>query len=144
MVDLAFLLLTFFMLTTTFAKPNVMQLTMPVKEKNEDEQTKLKESEAFTIIMGADNKVYYYAGMNSTEAPADLKVTNYGPNGIRQVILDRQRVQPKTVILIKPDDKAVYKNMVDILDEMNITNQRKYALVKVAKSDQDLIKKSGL
>ncbi len=144
MVDLAFLLLTFFMLTTTFAKPNVMQLTMPVKEKNEDEQTKLKESEAFTIIMGENNKVYYYAGMNSAEAPADLKVTNYGPNGIRQVILDRQRVQPKTVILIKPDDKAVYKNMVDILDEMNITNQRKYALVKVAKSDQELIKKSGL
>ena len=144
MVDLAFLLLTFFMLTTTFAKPNVMQLTMPVKEKNEDEQTKLKESEAFTIIMGENNKVYYYPGMNSAEAPADLKVTNYGPNGIRQAILDRQRVQPKTVILIKPDDKAVYKNMVDILDEMNITNQRKYALVKVSKSDQELIKKSGL
>ena len=148
MVDLAFLLLTFFMLTTTFAKPNVMQLTMPVKEKNEDEQTKLKESEAFTIIMGANNKVYYYAGMNSpndkTVAVPDLKVTNYGPNGVRQVILDRQRVQPKTVILIKPDDKAVYKNMVDILDEMNITNQKKYALVKIAKSDQDLIKKSGL
>lgn len=144
MVDLAFLLLTFFMLTTTFAKPNVMQLTMPVKEKNVDEQTKLKESEAFTIIMGESNKVYYYPGMNSAEAPADLKVTNYGPNGIRQVILDRQRVQPKTVILIKPDDKAVYKNMVDILDEMNITNQKKYALVKVSKSDQDLIKKSGL
>lgn len=144
MVDLAFLLLTFFMLTTTFAKPNVMQLTMPVKEKNEDEQTKLKESEAFTIIMGENNKVYYYAGMNSAESKADLKVTNYGPNGIRQAILDRQRVQPKTVILIKPDDKAVYKNMVDILDEMNITNQKKYALVKIAKSDQDLIKASGL
>lgn len=148
MVDLAFLLLTFFMLTTTFAKPNVMQLTMPVKEKNEDEQTKLKESEAFTVIMGENNKVYYYAGMNSpndkTVAAPDLKVTNYGPNGIRQVILDRQRVQPKTVILIKPDDKAVYKNMVDILDEMNITNQKKYALVKIAKADQDLIKKSGL
>ena len=63
---------------------------------------------------------------------------------VRKVILDRQRVQPKTVILIKPDDKAVYKNMVDILDEMNITNQKKYALVKIAKSDKDLIKSSGL
>jgi|SRR6476661_627808 len=144
MVDLAFLLLTFFMLTTTFAKPNVMQLTMPVKEKNEEEQTKLKESEAFTIIMGEANKVYYYAGMLSPESKPELKVTDYGPNGIRQVILDRRREQPKTVILIKPDDKAVYKNMVDILDEMNITNQKKYALVKISKADQDLIKESGL
>ena len=144
MVDLAFLLLTFFMLTTTFAKPNVMQLTMPVKEKNEEEQTKLKESEAFTIIMGEANKVYYYAGMLSAEAKPELKVTNYGPSGIRQAILDRRRQQPKTVILIKPDDKAVYKNMVDILDEMNITNQKKYALVKITKGDQDLIKESGL
>jgi len=144
MVDLAFLLLTFFMLTTTFAKPNVMQLTMPVKEKNEEEQTKLKESEAFTIIMGEANKVYYYAGMVSAESKPELKVTNYGPNGIRQVILDRRRQQPKTVILIKPDEKAVYKNMVDILDEMNITNQRKYALVEISKADQELIKTSGL
>ena len=148
MVDLAFLLLTFFMLTTTFAKPNVMQLTMPVKEKNPEEQTKIKNSEAMTIIMGKDNKVFYYFGMNTpndkTTTKPELKVTNYGPNGIRQVILDRQRQTPPPVILLKPSDEAKYKNMVDILDEMNITNQKKYALVPASTDDVALIKESGL
>ena len=61
MVDLAFLLLTFFMLTTTFAKPNVMQLTMPVKEKNPnpEEQTKIKASQAVTVILAPDDKIFY-------------------------------------------------------------------------------------
>ena len=148
MVDLAFLLLTFFMLTTTFAKPNVMQLTMPVKKTDDVEDTKIKASEAMTVIMGKDNKVYYYFGLNTpndkTVQKPELLVTNYSANGIRQVILTRLRQQPKTVILIKPTEDAKYKNMVDILDEMNITNQKKYALVKVPKEDLDLIKESAL
>jgi len=148
MVDLAFLLLTFFMLTTTFAKPNVMQLTMPVKQKTEDEQTKIKASQAMTIILGKDNKAYYYFGLNTpsdkTVPKPELKATNFSANGIRQVLLDRQRQRPEPIILIKPTEDAKYKNMVDILDEMNITNQKKYALVKIDKNDEDLIKESGL
>ncbi|MDO7875000.1 biopolymer transporter ExbD [Hymenobacter sp. ASUV-10] len=154
MVDLAFLLLTFFMLTTTFAKPNVMQLTMPVKEKNPnpEEQTKIKASQAVTIILGADDKVYYYFGLNNPKDPSvakpELKVTDYSQNGIRKVLLARQQQQPEPIILIKPYEyegkEARYKNMVDILDEMNITNQKKYALVDISKDDIDLITASGL
>jgi len=150
MVDLAFLLLTFFMLTTTFAKPNVMQLTMPVKEKNPnpDEQTKIKASQAMTVILGKDNKAYYYFGLNTPSDPSvpkpELKVTNFSANGIRQVLLDRKRRSPEPIVLIKPTEDAKYKNMVDILDEMNITNQKKYALVKIDKNDETLIKDSGL
>ncbi|GAC1381240.1 MAG: biopolymer transporter ExbD [Hymenobacter sp.] len=148
MVDLAFLLLTFFMLTTTFAKPNVMQLTMPVKQNKEDEQTKIKASQAMTILLGKDNKAYYYFGLNTptdkTVPKPEMKVTNFSANGIRQVLLDRQRRQPEPIILIKPTDDAKYRNMVDILDEMNITNQKKYALVKAPKEDLDLIKESAL
>ncbi len=148
MVDLAFLLLTFFMLTTTFNKPNVLQLTMPVKEKKLDEQIKIKASEAMSIILGKDNKAYYYMGLNTpndkTVAVPEIKVTNYGPDGIRKVILDRQRQAPAPVILLKPNDDAKYKNMVDILDEMNITNQKKYALVPASKDDISLITASGL
>jgi biopolymer transport protein ExbD len=144
MVDLAFLLLTFFILTASFNKPNVMQLTMPVKEKNPDEQTVLKASDAFTIVMGENDKLYYYEGLLADDVKPDLKVSNYSADGIRKVLLARQRQNPKTVVLIKPDDKSNYKNMVDILDEMNITNQSKYALVDVSKADQDLIKSSGL
>ena len=148
MVDLAFLLLTFFMLTTTFAKPNVMQLTMPVKKTDDVEDTKIKASQAMTIILGKDNKAYYYFGLNTpldkTVPKPELKVTDFSANGIRQVLLDRQRRQPEPIILIKPTEDSKYKNMVDILDEMNITNQKKYALVKVPKDDLDLIKEAGL
>lgn len=148
MVDLAFLLLTFFMLTTTFAKPNVMQLTMPVKKDDNTEDTKIKNSQAMTIILGKDNKAYYYFGMNTpndkTVPKPELKVTNFSADGIRKVILTRKSQQPEPIILIKPSDEAKYRNMVDILDEMNITNQKKYALVKVSKDDLDLIKESAL
>ena len=148
MVDLAFLLLTFFMLTTTFAKPNVMQLTMPVKKTDDVEDTKIKASQAMTILLGKDNKAYYYFGLNTpldkTVPKPEMKVTNFSANGIRQVLLTRQRQQPEPIILIKPTDDSKYRNMVDILDEMNITNQKKYALVKAPKDDLDLIKESAL
>lgn len=144
MVDLAFLLLTFFMLTSTFNKPNVMQLTMPVKEKNPEDQSQIKASDAFTIIMGEANKLYYYEGLLADDVKPELKLSSYSAEGIRKVLLERQRQNPKTVILIKPDDKSNYKNMVDILDEMNITDQKKYALVDISKADQELIKTSGL
>jgi biopolymer transport protein ExbD len=143
MVDLAFLLLTFFMLTTTFNKPNVMQLTMPVKEKNPEEQSQIKASNAFTILMGEANKVYFYDGLLADDVKPELKLTNYSADGIRKELLSRRR-NPDLVVLIKPDDKSNYQNMVDILDEMNITDQKKYALVDISQADLDLIKTSGL
>lgn len=143
MVDLAFLLLTFFMLTTTFNKPNVMQLTMPVKEKNPEQQSEIKASNAFTILMGEANKVYFYDGLLADDVKPELKLSNYSADGIRKELLSRRR-NPDLVVLIKPDDKSNYQNMVDILDEMNITDQKKYALVDISKADLELIKTSGL
>ncbi|WP_350356589.1 ExbD/TolR family protein [Hymenobacter canadensis] len=143
MVDLAFLLLTFFMLTTTFNKPNVMQLTMPVKEKNPEQQSEIKASNAFTILMGEANKVYFYDGLLADDVKPELKLSNYSADGIRKELLARRR-NKDLVVLIKPDDKSNYQNMVDILDEMNITDQKKYALVDISKADLDLITSSGL
>ena len=84
MVDLAFLLLTFFMLTTTFAKPYVMELNMPVKS---DDRPPVAMSKAMTIILGKDNKAYYYFGLNTpldkTVPKPELKVTNFSANGIQ-------------------------------------------------------------
>lgn len=143
MVDLAFLLLTFFMLTTTFAKPRVMQLTMPVKPKSADQNEPLRASRAMTIVLGAGHRVFYYFGLN---APADpsvavptLHTTDFGPRGIRQALLARGRQQPEPVILIAPGPKAKYGDMVDILDEMNITGQKKYALTDLTATDRQLL-----
>jgi biopolymer transport protein ExbD len=152
MVDLAFLLLTFFMLTTTFAKPNVLQLQMPAKVKDKEQNTKIKESEAMTVILAPDDKVFYYFGLNSPKDPTvavpKVEVTDFSANGIRKVLLTRKQQVPKLTILIKAyadgDKHAKYKDMVDILDEMNITDQSRYALVDISKDDVDLIKKQNL
>ncbi|MDO7875208.1 biopolymer transporter ExbD [Hymenobacter sp. ASUV-10] len=145
MVDLAFLLLTFFMLTTTFAKPNVMALNMPV---DSPDKSVVPLTEAMTILLGKDHRVFYYFGLN---APADksvavpeLHATSFAANGIRQALLARLRQQPATVVLIKPTPDAQYRDMVDILDEMTITNQKKYALVQLSKDDSHLLQTAAL
>lgn len=144
MVDLAFLLLTFFMLTTTFAKPKVMQISMPVKPKPEDEQQELKASDAFTVLLGENDKIYYYEGLLDAANKPQLQKSDYSAEGIRKVLVDRRARRPSTVVLIKAEDNANYKNMVDILDEMTITGQQKYALVDITKDDENLITTSGL
>lgn len=143
LVDLAFLLLTFFMLTTTFAKPRVLQLTMPVKPQREAERPVLAGSQAMTILLGSAHKVYYYFGLN---APADASVpvpalhtTDFGARGIRQVLLARRRRRPEPVVLIKAGPHARYQDMVAILDEMNLTDQKKYALTELSAADRQLL-----
>ncbi|MBO3270380.1 MULTISPECIES: ExbD/TolR family protein [Hymenobacter] len=144
MVDLAFLLLTFFMLTSTFSKPTVMELNMPAKIRDEREKTELKASNAFTVLLGGDNKIYYYDGLLDNNVKPDLKSSDFSADGIRKVLFERKQRNPNVVVMIKPDDTSTYKNMVDILDEMNITGQKKYALMEISTNDQDLIKGSGL
>ncbi|MCI1188005.1 biopolymer transporter ExbD [Hymenobacter sp. DH14] len=143
MVDLAFLLLTFFMLTTTFAKPAVMQLTMPVKPTDE-EDSGLKHSQAMTVILGKDHQVHYFFGLNApqdkTVLVPEVKTTSFAPDGIRQVLLARQQQRHGLMVLIKPSPDSKYQDMIDLLDEMNITNQKKYALVKITQDDLNLLK----
>lgn len=145
MVDLAFLLLTFFMLTTTFAKPYVMQLTMPVPD--DEHPMAVPASKSLTVILGKNHRVHYYFGLNQpadkTVAAARLETTDFGPQGIRQVLLARQQRGP-VVVLIKPGADSQYKDMVDILDEMSITNQRQYALTKLSTADLTLLKTAAL
>ena len=144
MVDLAFLLLTFFMLTTTFAKPRVMPLTMPVPGKD---KAKVASRDALTIVLGKNHQVHYYFGLN---APADptvavppLHTADFGPQGIRQVLLAFRRQEPKGVTLIKSGSAAVYRDMVDILDEMSITDQSRYALTDLSAADRQLLEADG-
>ncbi|MGI4736666.1 MAG: ExbD/TolR family protein [Janthinobacterium lividum] len=143
MVDLAFLLLTFFMLTTTFAKPHVMQLTMPVKPNAAHTETPVRQSSAMTILLGSGHQVYYYFGLNAPGDPSvpvpTLHTTNFGPQGIRQALLIRGRQQPTPIVLIKSGTKAKYSDMVGILDEMNITDQKKYALTNLTAADRQLL-----
>ena len=139
MVDLAFLLLTFFMLTTTFARPYVLKLTMPAKGA----ETAVPESRTLTIVLGRNHRVHYFFGLN---APLDksvrrpeLRTTNFAANGIRQVLLRHGQTVPGAVVLIKPGAESKYQDLVNILDEMTITDQKKYALVDITPADNQLI-----
>lgn len=134
MVDLAFLLLTFFIFTTTFNKPKTMEVTMPDKVENEEEQTKINENNILNVVLGEKDKIYYWIGLTP---PA--QVTNYGANGIRKVLLSHSKANPQLMILIKPQDESRYNNMVDILDEMEITQQKRYAIVDFTPDDKAII-----
>ncbi len=141
MVDLGFLLITFFMLTTTLAKPVTMQLNMPDKTDTK-ETSPVKLSETLTVCPD-ETKVYYYQGI-PTEAGTVMQVTNYSETGIRKVIADlKAKVGNNFTIVIKPTKNAKYRNMIDMLDECAITNNKRYALLEIDPDTEALIKRSG-
>ncbi|MGQ9864509.1 MAG: ExbD/TolR family protein [Bacteroidia bacterium] len=144
MVDLGFLLLTFFVLTTTMSTPQTMPVVVPPKiDKKEDvEPPKITERKVITLLITGKDRIFYYTGV---ENPS-LYLTDYSPKGIRQVLLERRQEveaefgKDEMIVLIKMDSEARYKNMVDILDEMNIIQQRKYALVNISPEEKELIR----
>jgi len=155
MVDLGFLLITFFMYTTTMSKPKTMQINMPYKDENTpiDDQTKIKESLAMTVLLSKDHRVYYYEGIGSDpNKPPEVKVTYFRPkDGIRDAIIAKQQQveqarrsgaytdKDQMTVLIKPDDNSTYADLVNMLDEMNINDVRVYAIVDITPVDKEFI-----
>jgi biopolymer transport protein ExbD len=126
MVDLGFLLITFFMLTTTLLKPVTMQLSMPVKE---NDTSPIRKSDALTLILDKNNKIFYYQGL-ADDPSIKIQQTNFSINGIRKILFGyRGRIGDMFSVVIKSTDQAKYKNMVDLLDELTITNNKRYAIV---------------
>jgi biopolymer transport protein ExbD len=134
MVDLAFLLLTFFILTSTFNKPKTMDVTMPDKVTDEKDQTKINENDILNLVLAEDDKIYWWIGLTP---PAEI--TNYSTAGIRKVLNDHNKANPKLMVLIKPKDESRYNNMVDILDEMDITATKRFAIVDFTDDDKTII-----
>ena len=178
MVDLGFLLITFFIFTTTMSSPTTMELYMPKDTDKDDDQNKAKESGALTVMLSKDNHVYYYEGQ-LTENASNFKQATFGfvpiiePNGdsvlpIRTVILRKKKevidahqhdagcekiwaknggdkkscLDKDLVVVIKPGELATYKNTVDILDEMTISNIKRYAMVDLYEVEKTLISKT--
>lgn len=173
MVDMNMLLITFFMLCTTLSKPQTMEINMPSNDKDitEDQRNKVRASEAITLLLDADNTLYYYEGEPNYMDYHSLKKIDYGADGIRKMLLKRnanavnkvrtlkkqkadleitedeykkQVAEVKSAkntptVIIKATDKATYKNLVDILDEMQICSIGKYVIVDLTDGDQFLI-----
>jgi len=151
MVDLAFLLITFFMLTTTLAKPQAMDLAMPDKEKQDQQELTIADNRTMTILLGADNRLEWYMGL--VDKPlTPPQVDNYGRNGIRKALVENaKKVIAATgdpskglIVLIKPSDQSNYRNFVDILDEMKVSNIDRYAIVDISDPDIALLKRDGI
>jgi len=135
MVDLGFLLITFFIFTTTMSQPTAMKLNLPKDTDKPDEQNKLKESAALTVMPAKNNQVYYYEGLD----PTKIQSSNF--KTIRDVILDKKRrTDPKDfMVIIKPTQDATYKNTVDMLDEMKIDDVKRYALVDITPDEYKIV-----
>ncbi|MDR1610519.1 MAG: biopolymer transporter ExbD [Candidatus Symbiothrix sp.] len=176
MVDMNMLLITFFMFCTTLLKPQTMNINMPMKDENltEEEKTKIKESGAVTLLLGANDELYYYLGIPKDQSTYDdstyLVTSSYGVDGIRKVLLEKNtgtyekiqelkaqlkegtivdsvfRTKSKEIqdaakeyaptVMIKPTELSTYKNMVDALDEMLITNIGAYAIIDLTEGDR--------
>jgi biopolymer transport protein ExbD len=139
MVDLGFLLITFFVITAELTKPTVMDLYMP---KDGGNDIPLGESNALTVLVEED-KIYYYAG-KWEDAVREGKIfeTNLaGPSDLRKIIGDKQQELDMTqkakegrdglMVIIKPGANAFYREIVDVLDEMTIGRVKKFAIVKI-------------
>ncbi len=148
MVDLAFLLITFFMLTTTLSKKKAMDLAMPNNEKKEV-QLPVAASRTMTILLGSHNKLEWYMGEPGKSAPT---VDNYGKEGLRKALIENGKQVASThvapdnfmIVLIKPSDKSTYENLVNTLDEMSITAVQSYAIVKITPLELGDLQKNNI
>jgi biopolymer transport protein ExbD len=167
MVDLGFLLITFFIFTTAMTAPTTMNLNMP-KDDNAP-PTKVKKSGALTILLGkSEDNVYYYESELDTVSYSNFRATNF--SGIRDIISNKKKEvisdyitnadceerakkdgkkDPKNecrdmdfFVMVKPDAETSYRRIVDILDEMTINAVARYALVDITEDEDKPVKKT--
>lgn len=133
MVDLAFLLLTFFVLTVTLNDSFVLQM-QKTEEQNVDGPA-VNSDRVLTMLLGDKDKVCWYLGTDASTA----KLISFSKNGVRNVLLEKNLQIKKMIVLIRPSDKSRYKNLVDMLDEIGITHIDRYFIVKETPQDQKII-----
>jgi biopolymer transport protein ExbD len=146
MVDLAFLLITFFMLTTSLTKPQSMSLSMPENGK----PAKVDENRTMSILIGDKNHLKYYMGLLNETTPKNIV---YG-NGLRKEIMRYKKEalaysaakghpNQGLIVLIKPSKKSSYRNLVDVLDEMAISDVPSYAITDIQPEEVLLLEKES-
>lgn len=140
MVDLGFLLITFFMLATTFNKPKTMEVNKPAKEEDKKEkEPPIKMSKTATLMLGANDKLYVYVSPDEIDATTELALdsVDYSSSGLRKYIQRRQKEvqeqwgdKDQLFVMIKPLPASNVKNIVDVLDEMTINDVKRYAILE--------------
>jgi len=152
MVDLAFLLITFFMLTTSINKPNAMDVAMPDKnEEDPEDRLEVADTRTLTLLLGSNDKIEWYMGeySNPIEGP---EIVDYGKDGIRPILLRKLKEVPQQtgdpekglIVVIRPSDKSTHRNLVDILDEMNIVQAKQYMIGTISEPEIEVLERDNL
>jgi biopolymer transport protein ExbD len=145
MVDLGFLLITFFMVTTAWTKPHTTNLILPA----DGTPTSIGDSVVLTILAGKENKIFYYNGtLDRSLQSGSFGITNYAvQNGIGEIIRKKQSLMDKIhkggrkdlMVILKPSQDACYENIITLINEMLINQVGRYALVDMDEEEKKLI-----
>ena len=143
MVDLAFLLITFFILTTSLQQHRVMQLAMPVGTNEGPVPT----SRTMTICLGKNNQALWYLGLPDKPL-ARPQIVNFSKTGLRAALLNTANAVQKAtgksmIVILKPSAHSLYDNLVNAIDELNITNVPSYAIADISTKDIGMLKQLG-
>ena len=135
MVDLGFLLITFFVFTTVINTPKAMSMKSPIDK--DPAKNKICESCAITVISSANNRLYYYEG---TGINAEYKTTDYSSEGLRALLQKKKKetaaIGRTAVLIIKPGRSSSFKNLINIIDENNIAAYPQYYLDNLNEADR--------
>lgn len=143
MVDLGFLLITFFMFAASFSKPNVMDLGLPAKGETPPAPNDIRVENQVTIILGANDQVFYYQNEVDHLSPADLHRESLEGLQVAKLIKQLKKVAPKPeifTVIIKPTDDSTYKNFVDLMDEIAISGHEIYGVTELKPKEKEILK----
>jgi len=127
MVDVAFLLLTFFMLTTTLNRPQTMEINLPPN----DATVEVAQSNLLTLRVKEDGSIYWNMAVDKPEKVAY--------KDLRSLMARQSAANPKLITLIKVDRKGKYHMMVDVMDELNLANITRFSLAPMQDADKKIL-----
>ena len=148
MVDLAFLLITFFILTTTLNKPKAQELIMPDKDDTH-QQLPVPESRTMTLLLGANDRLEWFVGAPGATPPTTI---GYGKDQLRKTLVEQDAKIRAThtapnnamIVIVSPSAQSTYKNLVTVMDELNIVDIESRAIVDITPTELGLLKRDGL
>lgn len=138
LVDLGFLLITFFIYTTTFTKPVHFSYKQPIKDGDKTNFT--KESNSLTIVIGKNDELFFH--QKTLDDLSNLSAIPQSKTALRALLIDaknRAVDSDNFTVIIKPSEFSTYNRFVDMLDEMVITNQQRYAVVDISEKEIALL-----
>src|SRR5690606_10988504 len=114
-----------------------------------NDNLEIADNRSITLLLGSDNKISWYYGQlaNPIYQPTTVE---YGSEGIRQVLLKMQKEVPARaggkdlIVVIRPSEKSIQRNLVDILDEMKIVDVKRYMISKITDDEIEVLKSESL